>query len=181
MQNNEFVTIQRIVGQPELIRYRFVDTPFGDGLIASTSEGVCYMGFHDNQLMMMHELETMFPKSQLVLQSDSFQANAMAALQNIDKQRQPVSLHVKATPFQLEVWRTMLDIPFGQTISYGEIGRAFHCGNPARAVGNAVGRNAVAFPTPCHRVVRADGSLGGFRWGEALMRRMLDWEQTIQL
>ena len=178
MKNNQFVTIRPIERHPDIVRYQFVDTPFGDGLIASTPEGICYFGFHDNHLVMMHELEMMFPKSHLVVQADAFQENAMDALRTIHQVAKPVPLHVKATPFQLDVWRTMLDVPFGETISYGEIGRTFHCGNPARAVGSAVGRNSVAFFIPCLLVVRSDGSLGGFRLGKAVRVLLVAREQA---
>ncbi len=176
--HNRFVTLKRITHTPNVVNYQFADTLFGDALVASTSEGVCYFSYHSNRLLMMHELETMFPKSQLLSQTDVFQERAIAAFFRMDELPQEVMLHVKATAFQYEVWRLLLDVPYGTTISYGTIAQAFLGGGASRAVGNAVGRNPVAYFIPCHRVVRSDGSLGGFRWGVDRKKAMLAHERT---
>jgi AraC family transcriptional regulator of adaptative response/methylated-DNA-[protein]-cysteine methyltransferase len=83
---------------------------------------------------------------------------------------------VRGTSFQLRVWRALLRVPPGTFVSYGQLANA--AGNPraARATGAAVACNPVAFLIPCHRVIRADGTLGGYRWGVARKRAILAWE-----
>lgn len=84
-----------------------------------------------------------------------------------------VTLHLKGSPFQLKVWRALLTIPRGETVTYGEL--ALRIGRPgaARAVGTAVSLNPVAVLVPCHRVIRASGETGEYRWGTELKKRLL--------
>jgi AraC family transcriptional regulator, regulatory protein of adaptative response / methylated-DNA-[protein]-cysteine methyltransferase len=83
---------------------------------------------------------------------------------------------VMGTNFQLKVWQALLKIPPGAMVSYEMIGRAIGAPIASRAIGSAVGQNAVAFLIPCHRVIRKSGLLGGYRWGDSRKRAMLAWE-----
>jgi AraC family transcriptional regulator of adaptative response/methylated-DNA-[protein]-cysteine methyltransferase len=83
---------------------------------------------------------------------------------------------VAGTNFQLRVWRALLELADDQTTTYGELARALHAPRAARAVGSAVGANPVGWLIPCHRVLRENGALGGYRWGEDRKRAMLAWE-----
>ena len=87
-----------------------------------------------------------------------------------------LSILVSGTPFQLKVWRYLSTLPFGQTTTYQEIARAIRHPGAVRAVGSAVGANPVCLLLPCHRVLRKDGSLGGYRWGLERKRQMLEAE-----
>jgi AraC family transcriptional regulator of adaptative response/methylated-DNA-[protein]-cysteine methyltransferase len=89
---------------------------------------------------------------------------------------QPVRLVLIGTDFEVRVWETLLKIPMGRAVSYTDIAR--HIGKPSasRAVGSAVGRNPISFVVPCHRVLRADGSLGGYHWGLTRKRALIGWE-----
>jgi|GEM_PF-5455102 len=87
-------------------------------------------------------------------------------------------VHPTGTPFQLLVWRHLREIPFGTTVSYGEVARAIRHPNAIRAVANACARNTIALAIPCHRVVRQDGDPGGFRWGTELKREILRLERS---
>jgi AraC family transcriptional regulator of adaptative response/methylated-DNA-[protein]-cysteine methyltransferase len=82
------------------------------------------------------------------------------------------------TNFQIKVWQALLKIPQGAVASYESIGEGVGAPNSSRAVGTAVGQNAVAYLIPCHRVIRKTGLLGGYRWGESRKRAMLRWEAT---
>jgi AraC family transcriptional regulator, regulatory protein of adaptative response / methylated-DNA-[protein]-cysteine methyltransferase len=88
----------------------------------------------------------------------------------------PLSLYLKGTDFQLHVWRALLEVPTGSVTTYGRLAAALGRPGAARAVGGAVGANPVAYVIPCHRVVRATGELGGYRWGVERKRAMLEWE-----
>ena len=90
----------------------------------------------------------------------------------------PVSLYVRGTDFQLQVWRALLEVPPGELTTYGRLAEAVGRPGAARAVGAAVAANPVAYLIPCHRVVRASGELGGYRWGVERKRAMLEWERA---
>jgi len=87
---------------------------------------------------------------------------------------------VTGTPFQLEVWQVLLQIPFCFSISYGELAAMVGRPDAVRAVGTAVGRNPVAYLIPCHRVVRTGGGMGGYMWGVERKRAMLAWEASLE-
>lgn len=85
----------------------------------------------------------------------------------------PLAIVLVGSPFQLRVWRALLSVPFGVTTTYGDLANAIENSGAARAVGRAVGANPIAVVVPCHRVVRGDGALGGYRWGTTLKQRLL--------
>ena len=88
----------------------------------------------------------------------------------------PLRVVVRGSHFQLRVWRALLELPFGTVTHYGELARRIDQPGAARAVGAAVGANPIAWLIPCHRVLRADGTLGGYRWDPCRKQVMLDWE-----
>ena len=88
----------------------------------------------------------------------------------------PLAVLVKGSAFQLQVWRALLDIPLGSTIAYGELAAQIDRPNAVRALGTAVGQNAISFLIPCHRVVRAGGHFGQYRWGSKRKKTILTWE-----
>ena len=85
-------------------------------------------------------------------------------------------MHLKATAFQLKVWESLLKIPLGQLSSYGEIAAEIGQPKAGRAVGTAIGSNPVAFLIPCHRVIRATGIIGGYKWGALRKTAIIGWE-----
>jgi len=89
---------------------------------------------------------------------------------------QAIRLHLKATPFQLKVWDALLKIPAGALATYGQIAANIQQPTASRAVGTAIGLNPVAFLIPCHRVIRAEGILGGYHWGLDRKAAILGWE-----
>ena len=88
-----------------------------------------------------------------------------------------VTLHPVGTPFQQRVWQALQQIPFGQTRSYSQIAEAIEQPNAVRAVASAIARNPISWFIPCHRVIRADGTLGGYAWGIERKHAMLSWEK----
>jgi AraC family transcriptional regulator of adaptative response/methylated-DNA-[protein]-cysteine methyltransferase len=87
-----------------------------------------------------------------------------------------MNIHVAGTEFQVRVWRELMRIPMGGTVSYGELAAAIGNPNASRATGSAVGANPVSFLIPCHRVIRATGETGRYHWGAGRKRAMLEWE-----
>ncbi|MCG8579588.1 MAG: methylated-DNA--[protein]-cysteine S-methyltransferase, partial [Bacteroidales bacterium] len=91
---------------------------------------------------------------------------------------QQIKLHLKGTAFQLKVWDALLKIPAGELATYGDIAHSIDKPSAQRAVGTAIGSNPVAYLIPCHRVIRASGAIGGYRWGIVRKKAMIAWEAS---
>lgn len=170
-------------GEGLVIRYAMLDTPFGPCMAAATERGLCAVNFMDSGSSdeVVAALRGDWPRAKL--QSDPQAAEGMiATLQALleGKTPEPLRLLVRGTNFQIQVWRALLGIAAGQTVSYGELAARLGRPSAARAIGSAVGANRIAFLIPCHRVLRAGGQLGGYRWGEGRKRAMLAWEKSRQ-
>lgn len=166
------------------IRYGFGVSPFGACLVAATARGVCWLSFHspDGRAGALAELARAWPKAALSADLDA--ATLLARIFQPAGQRKaqaPVHLVLRGTPFQLKVWEALLDIPSGEVLSYGDVARRIGRPSAARAVGNAVAHNPVAFLIPCHRVIRQAGGAGNYRWGAERKRTMLAWEAAQRL
>jgi AraC family transcriptional regulator of adaptative response/methylated-DNA-[protein]-cysteine methyltransferase len=159
-------------GEGLVIRFTVVPSPLGLLLIAVTDRGVCAVSIGDSAAGLVRSLEGEFPKADLRRVDDGAddwladQVRRVAAeLEHPGQSAAPIPLDLRGTAFQYRVWRALISIPAGATRSYTEVARAI--GEPAavRAVARACGANRVAILVPCHRVIRSDGSLGGYRWG----------------
>ncbi len=160
------------------IRFGFAETPFGRCLIATTSRGVVALAFATDDDDASGALRrTWFGAA---LHRDDAVAERIAAEVFAFSHRQdaPLRLLLRGTNFQIRVWRALLEIPFGSVATYGSIAETVCTGDAARAVGNAVGANPLAYLIPCHRVIRAGGEPGGYRWGEGRKTNILGWEQA---
>jgi AraC family transcriptional regulator, regulatory protein of adaptative response / methylated-DNA-[protein]-cysteine methyltransferase len=158
------------------IRWGVSESPFGKMFLAESSRGITHLSFFNgDEINSLEKLRRDFPKADLV-RDDGFSGKMMKRI--FTGKAEELRLHVNGTPFQEKVWQALLDIPPGSVSTYGKI--AAHLGMPgaSRAVGGAVGANRIAFLIPCHRVIRADGGLGGFRWGTERKRAMLAAEFT---
>lgn len=162
-------------GRGATIHWAVVPTSLGPMLVAATGKGVCRLSFDEGR----EALEERFPNAELVEGGDRFTtllADVVAAVETPGDFAH-IPLDVKGTAFQEAVWRELRRIPRGETRSYAEIAAA--AGNPraVRAAGSANGANNVAVLIPCHRVVRSDGSLGGYAYGLEIKRELLRREQ----
>jgi AraC family transcriptional regulator, regulatory protein of adaptative response / methylated-DNA-[protein]-cysteine methyltransferase len=161
------------------IRYGFSDTPFGTAFIASTPRGVCRLRFHDRggARAVAGDLQGEWPLARLV-RDDASAADLSRRIFGRAPVSAPVPLRVavKGTNFQLKVWQALLSVGASRITTYREVAQAAGVIGSERAVGNAVGSNPVAWLIPCHRVLRTDGSLGGYAGGEDRKRAMLAWE-----
>ncbi len=161
----------------EIIHYDFFVSRFGHGLIAGTALGICDIAFAEApHAELVHELEQQNSGRKIIHAPGHFATDCrdMFSLHESD-----CDLAMQGSVFQVEVWSELRRIPVGQTISYQQL--AHRVGRPraVRAVANAVAKNRIAFIVPCHRVIRTDGSIGGYRWGSARKAEMLDWENNI--
>lgn len=164
-------------GRGVTIRWAVVDTSLGAMLVAATDKGVCRLSFNEGP----DELARRFPAAQLAPGDDAFAAllaEVVAAVERPDRDFAHIPIDVKGTAFQEAVWRELRRIPAGETRSYAQIAAA--AGNPTavRAAGSANGANNVAVLIPCHRVIRTDGTLGGYAYGLDIKRELLARERS---
>ena len=163
-------------GENLLINYSLAESPFGNILVASTSKGICYMAFSDDEKEAFTSLQKSFPKAQYKQVVDLIQQNALYIFTHDWKKLNSIKLHLKGTPFQIKVWETLLKIPMGQLSTYGTIAKQLHNPKASRAVGSAIGDNPVAFLIPCHRVIQSTGNFGQYHWGSNRKTAMIGWE-----
>jgi AraC family transcriptional regulator, regulatory protein of adaptative response / methylated-DNA-[protein]-cysteine methyltransferase len=152
------------------IGYIVRTTTLGPMLLAATDKGVCRLAFHEDAA----DLQARFPAAELV--EGAIPADLLVrVLAQVEQGSgdSAVPLDTAGTPFQQRVWAQLRAIPKGETRSYAEIAAAIGQPRATRAVGGANGANPVAVLVPCHRVIAADGSLGGYAWGEAIKRELL--------
>jgi DNA-O6-methylguanine--protein-cysteine S-methyltransferase (EC 2.1.1.63)/Transcriptional regulator Ada len=156
--------------------YSFAATPFGEVVIATTNKGVCYIAFVDSRENALSQLYQCYPKACFTAVETPYTAAVLAVFQPVANMLAPIKLHLAGTDFQLKVWESLLKIPQGSASTYGAISAEIGKPKAARAVGSAIGKNPVAFLIPCHRVIRASGALGGYRWGLERKLAMMGWE-----
>ncbi|NKJ21290.1 methylated-DNA--[protein]-cysteine S-methyltransferase [Dyella sp. SG609] len=167
------------------IRYTTTDTPLGRLLVATTARGICSVTLGDGDADLQRRLREEFPQAELERVDagreewlDAVIARIASELGWTDAAAPELPpLDIAATAFQWRVWDALTRIPAGSTRSYGEIAGDIGLPKAARAVGQACGNNRVALIVPCHRVVREDGSIGGWRWGVERKRELLARER----
>src|SRR5690606_23852821 len=128
--------------------------PFGPLIVASTSKGVCYMAFEENEATALNDLAAKFPNAAFQRKLDLLQQNALFIFQNDWSKLHEIKLHLKGTDFQLKVWESLLKIPLGSLSTYGGIAKQIGTPPATRAVGTAIGSIPVAFLIPCHRIIQ---------------------------
>lgn len=165
-------------GENLVINYSFANSPFGQLIVATTSKGVCYMAFEDEQSKALLNLTKQFPHAQYCQKMDKFQQDALFIFKHDWQQPEKIKLHIKGTGFQLKVWETLLTIPKGELTSYGRIAQQIDKPKASRAVGTAIGSNPVAFLIPCHRVIQSSGNIGGYMWGSTRKSAIIGWEAS---
>ncbi|MDF7807073.1 methylated-DNA--[protein]-cysteine S-methyltransferase [Pontiellaceae bacterium B12219] len=156
-----------------------VDSPFGKCLIAESPRGICHLSFFQS-LECSNRWKVLvdeWPHAELI--RDDTRAAVLGRTIFVEGGRQgALKLFLKGTPFQIKVWRALVQIPEGQCVSYGKLAGGIGNTGASRAVGSAVGKNSIAFLIPCHRVIRETGIIGGYRWGTVRKRAMLAWEAS---
>jgi AraC family transcriptional regulator of adaptative response/methylated-DNA-[protein]-cysteine methyltransferase len=161
-------------------------TPLGTLMVGATDRGVCFVQFGESHAALLAAVRAEYPGA-LVLemrtpyprQFDAWMTSLVGHLSNA-RQAVEVPMDVRATAFQLKVWRYLQSIPSGEVRTYAEVARDIGAPAAARAVGRACATNPVALVVPCHRVIRGDGALGGYRWGLERKRVLLDRERRAR-
>ena len=161
-------------GMGRVIHWTVVETSLGAMLVAATDKGVCCLSFNEGK----EELGARFPKAELVEGGEEFRAlfDQVTAAVEQPGTGADIPLDVKGTAFQQRVWQELLKIPAGETRSYGELAVALGKPKASRAVGGANGANNIAVLIPCHRVIAADGTMGGYAYGLKIKAELLKRE-----
>src|ERR1700722_15396156 len=169
-------------GERWTITIGFADSPFGRCLVGESHRGLCHLSFMDSndKSAALAEVKSEWPRAKL--QRDDIAASKLANRifypTTVRNSQIPLRAFVRGTPFQVRVWRALLQVQRGTLVSYGGLAAAVDQPTAARAVGSAVGQNALAYLIPCHRVIRETGVLGDYRWGKIRKRAIIAWENA---
>lgn len=165
-------------GRGAVINYAVVDCKLGKLLVAATTKGVCSVTLGDDEDEMLKNLEIEFSAAERRKDQNVLAKSVAAIVDYLDDKtpRIELPLDIRATAFQRQVWEQLQRIPIGQTYSYSEVARAIGQEKAVRAVARACATNPVALVIPCHRVIREDKSLGGYRWGLERKKELLKSE-----
>lgn len=161
------------------ICYTIADSSLGRLLVATTERGVCALKMGDSDADLEKDLREEFSAAQIKRDDSALLEVVQKILDHIDNREALVDLplDIRSTAFQRQVWEKLREIPSGETASYGDIAKALGKPGAVRAVGRACAANPVALVIPCHRVVREDKSLGGYRWGLERKKKLLERER----
>lgn len=172
----------RAGGRGSCIRFAVAQCSLGALLVAASAKGVCSILLGDDPAALVRELQDRFGEAELVGADSQFERWVAQVVGFVEAPRigLDLPLDLRGTAFQRRVWQALRRIPAGETVSYAELARRIGAPRAARAVAGACASNAVAIAVPCHRVVRTDGSLSGYRWGVARKRALLDRERAAQ-
>jgi len=147
-------------------------------LVAATEKGICALRIGDSDEALENDLRTEFPAAQIEIDSGRLRQSVKAIVKHLEGKRPDLNLplDIQATAFQRLVWEALQSIPYGSTRSYGDVAKAIGRPTAVRAVARACATNPVALVIPCHRVIREDASLGGYRWGLERKKELLKKE-----
>jgi AraC family transcriptional regulator of adaptative response/methylated-DNA-[protein]-cysteine methyltransferase len=165
-----------------VIRFVTRRSPLGWVLVAATDKGVCAIDLGDNSRELRRRLGRLFPQAELVEDSAALDAylKEVLAYTSTPSSGLELPLDLQGTAFQRRVWEALQCIPVGQTASYRDLARASGAPRAARAVARVCAMNPIPMAVPCHRAVRADGGLSGYRWGPARKRALLEGERRVK-
>ncbi|HEX9047916.1 MAG TPA: methylated-DNA--[protein]-cysteine S-methyltransferase [Verrucomicrobiae bacterium] len=170
----------KLGGEGWTISWGMADSPFGRCVIAESPRGLCHLAFSESEDSALAGLRGEWPKAKLC-RNDSVAAKLAGRIFQRTAERTPsapLRAYVRGTPFQVRVWRALLQIPAGSLTSYGRLAKAVGKPTASRAVGAAVGQNPLAYLIPCHRVIHETGLFGYYHWDPARKRAMIAWESS---
>ncbi|MBD0347411.1 MAG: bifunctional DNA-binding transcriptional regulator/O6-methylguanine-DNA methyltransferase Ada, partial [Coleofasciculus sp. Co-bin14] len=168
-------------GKANNIVYAIAPCPLGYLLVATTEKGICAVKLGDKANKLEHILNQEFHQAQ-IMRDDHTHKEWIQAILNLiagDETHLDLPLDVRGTAFQKQVWQALQKVPYGKTCTYTDIARDIAKPLAVRAVGNACGANPTALIVPCHRVLRSDGSVGGYRWGIERKQKLLIQESKF--
>ncbi len=171
----------RAGGRGVEIRWTLVDTMLGRALVAATERGICAIELGDDDAALEQRLREEFPQAQLERveagRDDFLAPRLQAVAERLAGREAEVPVDLLGTGFQQRVWDALMKVPEGETVSYAGLARQLGAPRAARAVASACAHNRIAVVVPCHRVIRGDGSLGGYRWGLPRKQQLLERER----
>ncbi|MGH6946330.1 MAG: bifunctional transcriptional activator/DNA repair enzyme AdaA [Kiloniellales bacterium] len=170
-------------GKGAEIVYALSHSPMGRLLVAATANGVCFVSLGKSDKALTEALEEEFPEAQSIARDSQALEPAIAALLDYLAGKTPhpdLPLDVRATAFQRRVWQELIAVPPGETRTYSEIAKALGLPKAQRAVGRACATNPVSLVVPCHRILRGDGKLGGYRWGLTRKAALIELEARLK-
>lgn len=174
------------------IHYSTFKTEFGLYLVASTDRGICNVLFSETGAAVVKELKSRWPKAKIIKKAEQSHRQIEKYFSGISKSAESpsepwpktspkIKLHLRGTDFQIKVWRALLSIKGGEVSSYGDIAEKLGDRKLSRAVGAALGSNPISHIIPCHRVLKSNGEISGYRWGIDRKKAMLHFEATRKM
>ena len=160
------------------IRFALSECSLGSILVAASAKGICAILMGDDPDLLLRELQDRFPKAALAPGDAAFETCVAKVVAFVDNPRTGLDLplDIRGTAFQQRVWQAMCEVPLGSTASYTEIAERIGAPKSVRAVAQACAANAIAVAIPCHRIIRSDGGISGYRWGVERKRALLKRE-----
>jgi AraC family transcriptional regulator of adaptative response/methylated-DNA-[protein]-cysteine methyltransferase len=175
----------RAGGAGECIAYAVRNTSLGPLLMAATERGVCFAQFGRGETDLVAQLRSEFPKATIEPSGARLSPELDAWMAGLERHisgfapRPELPLDLRGTAFQVQVWKFLLGLPDGAVLSYGELAKGIGAPKAVRAAASACAANRIAVLVPCHRVLRGDGGLGGYRWGLERKRALIDAERRL--
>ena len=166
------------IQKPETMRFGYGETALGLIVVATSQDGVAALFIGEDRARLRRDLQQAFPQAAFILDQADLADTIAKATILIDAPHQPsgLVLDLRGSPLELAVWRALQAIPSGETRTYGALARTLPVQATAQEVGAACAANRIAVAVPCHRVVKADGSISGYRWGVYRKRRLINME-----
>ena len=175
----------RAKGAGLAISYAVATTPLGEVMMGATDRGICFIQFGENESQLLEQLATEYPAAELAemgpAHSDQFALWMKSLSSYLQGQNRALDLplDIRGTAFQVKVWKYLQTIPAGQVESYSEVAEGIGSPKAVRAVASACARNSIAIAIPCHRVIRGNGEIAGYRWGVERKRTLIDLERKV--
>ncbi len=169
----------KLGGEGLKVQYGTHESPFGPVVIMLTPRGISALSFvaDESPARLLEKLKQRLPNATYIADQPGVAVVVNQVFKQGAASGAPLSLLLSGTPFQLQVWRALLEIPSGAVVTYSRLAKHIGRDNAQRAVGNAVALNPVACLIPCHRVIRENGLLGGYRWGQGRKLALLGTER----
>jgi AraC family transcriptional regulator of adaptative response/methylated-DNA-[protein]-cysteine methyltransferase len=164
--------------QPEALRFGYGDAALGTIVVAVSIRGIAALFIGDDHAKLLRDLKDAFPNTTFVLDQTGLAQTVATVVALVDAPHEPanLALDLYGSPVEVAVWTALQAIPAGETRTYGAIAQGLPIAATAQEVGAACGANRIAVAVPCHRVVKSDGSISGYRWGVKRKRRLINME-----
>lgn len=165
----------------EPLRFGYAHTALGDIVVAEGSHGVVALFIGDDRMRLLRDLRREFPQAVFALDQAGLAQTLVRAVFLVEAPHlgHKLALDLRGSPLQMAVWRALQAIPPGETRTYGAIARNLPIAATAKEIGAACASNRIAVAVPCHRVVKSDGTISGYRWGAQRKRRLINLEGTV--